>query len=825
VRALPSSWRALLRGAAALLLLSPLAAAEPGFLGVSMVERPIAGSNPAQAEVGVGGVVPGSAAEKAGLEPGDILLSLDGVALQGAPGKVLLDFSAKIRDRGLGGKLRLVVRRWTVEVETSSNGQRRSREAASEGEAGAILPDLDELLRSSPEGTSDVRLRRYARERAVVVVLGARPGTRETKLPPNEELRPWLSEGAPGPEQRLARRLTELGVAPITSAYQDLLRRFEKDEGIEDPFRLNAVRFLHRDPLQLPDVTRRLGRELRDASAGASPPRDLVSIASQTLESSSELAPITSLTRPSPGASAAAHGAYLIAIQTEAARVAAQAFEGLSDEERAHIEANLPEIATVFGEGKYLHSDDDRARYRRTQRTIALLPKVDRGRLLAAQRVLLRAVESSYLAQLKADLQAAEAKGFAATPGVREETLWSSGELCVIGSTRNNVYAREFAIVVDLGGDDTYLCRGGSARPEQRAGLLIDFAGDDRYQSTARFSQGSAFGGAALLLDLAGDDSYASTQDFSQGAALCGAAICWDLAGEDTFRGQAYAQGSALCHGLGALIDGAGRDQCEAGVYSQGFAGPGAFGVLLASGGDDVYSVSGRAPSGYGTPGAFRSMGQGASFGFRHLASGGVAVLCDTSGSDRYEAGNFAQGGGYYFAWGSLIDLGQGNDRYGGSRYAQGWAAHSALGGFWDEGGDDRYTTMIGASTSAAWDLCATVFLDDAGDDRYLGMANLCNGGSAQNGLALFFDHGGRDYYRLPPGKAGPNNYHGGHSLSIFVDAASTGDRYTYTPLADGKARVEGVAGVQIDTPGGVSGLVGLEAMSDEGLRALLGFE
>lgn len=817
-------WRALLRGAAALLVLAPLAVAEPGFLGVTMEERPIPGSNPALAEVGVGGVVPGSAAERAGLEPGDVLVSLEGAPLAGAPGRVLLDFAAKIRDRGLGGKLRLVVRRWTVEVETSANGERRSRQAASEREAGAILPDLEEVLGRNPAGTSEVRLRRYAREREVVVTLGARPGLRQTELPPNESLRPWLAPEVPGPEQRLARRLTSLEVAPITSAYQDLLQRFETDEGIEDPYRLNVVRFLHRDPLHLPDVTRRLGRELQAAVAGPNPPRDLLSIAARTLESSSELAPITSLTRPAPGSSAALHGAYLCAIQSEASRVAAQAFAELSDEERAHVEANLPEIATVFGEGKYLHSDEDRARYRRTQRTIALLPKVDRGRLLAAQRLLLRAVDPSYLTQLKADLEAAEAKGFSATSGVREETLWSN-ERCVIGSTRNNIYLREFAVVVDLGGDDTYLCRGASARPEQRAALLIDFAGDDRYQATARFAQGSAFGGAALLLDLAGDDSYASTEDFSQGAALCGAAICWDLAGDDAFRGQGYAQGSALCHGLGALIDGAGRDQSEAGVYSQGFAGPGAFGVLLTSGGDDAYSVSGRAPSGYGTPGAFRSMGQGASFGFRHLASGGVAVLCDTDGNDRYEAGNFAQGGGYYFAWGSLIDLGEGDDRYGGSRYAQGWAAHSALGGFWDQGGNDRYTSMIGASASAAWDLCATVFMDDAGDDRYLGMANLCNGGSAQNGLALFFDHGGRDVYRLPPGKAGPNNYHGGYSLSIFVDAGSTGDRYYYTPLADGVGRVESVAGVQIDTPGGVAGLAGLESMSDEGLRRLLGFD
>lgn len=830
MRALLKSSRVLLGGAAALVLLAPLAAAEPGFLGVSMAERPIAGSNPALAEVGVAGVVPGSAAEKAGLQPGDILVSLEGVELAAPPGKVLLEFGAKIRGRGLGGKLRLLVRRWTVEVVSTVDGKEQSRAVVVEPEAGTVLPDLGDLLGRFPESVSGVRVRRYAREREIVVVLGARPGATDKTLPVNETLRPWLAEGAPGPEQRLARRLAGLGVAPITSAYQDLLTRFEADEKIEDPFRLKAVRFLHRDPLNLPDVTRRLGSELRQAAQSKFPARELLPIAAKILESSTQIAPITSLVVPPPGSSAEAHGTYLIALQIEASRVAGEAFRDLSDEERAHVEANLPEIASVFGAGKYLHSDEDRARYRRTQRTIALLPKVDRSRLLAAQGILLRAAEPSYLARLEADLRVAEGKALTNTQGVRESTLWSSGDLCVIGSTQNNIYSQEFAVVVDLGGDDTYLARTASARPERRAGLLIDLGGDDRYQSTAPFSQGSAFGGAALLLDLAGDDSYASSEDFAQGAALCGSAICWDLAGQDVYRGQGYAQGAALCHGLGALIDGADlseadlseADLSEAGVYSQGFAGPGAFGVLLGSGGDDRYCVSGRAPSGYGTPGAFRSMGQGASFGFRHLASGGVAVLCDTGGSDRYEAGNFAQGGGYYFGWGSLIDLGTGDDHYSGSRYAQGWAAHSALGGFWDEGGNDRYSTMIGASTSAAWDLCATVFIDDAGDDRYLGMVNLCNGGAAQNGLALFFDHGGRDYYRLAPGKAGPNNYHQGHSLALFVDAGSEGDRYIYTKFADGKALVEGVAGVQIDTSGGLDGL---ESLNDADLRTLLGFK
>ena len=111
------------------------------------------------------------------------------------------------------------------------------------------------------------------------------------------------------------------------------------------------------------------------------------------------------------------------------------------------------------------------------------------------------------------------------------------------------------------------------------------------------------------------------------------------------------------------------------------------------------------------------------------------------------------------------------------------------------------------------------MFLEDGGDDRYEGMANLCTGASAQNGLSLFFERGGRDAYRIPPGKAGPNNYHGGHSLALFIDAGSEGDAYR-VGLRDGQAKIEDVAGVQIDTPGA---LEALEALSDEGLRTLLG--
>jgi hypothetical protein len=229
------------------------------------------------------------------------------------------------------------------------------------------------------------------------------------------------------------------------------------------------------------------------------------------------------------------------------------------------------------------------------------------------------------------------------------------------------------------------------------------------------------------------------------------------------------------------LLDKEGKDRYEAGTYAQGFAGPGAVACLLDGRGDDHYACLGRQKCSYGEDGVFEAHAQGSSCGFRGKASGGVALILDAEGDDIYEAGNFSQGCGYYFGWGAQCDMGQGRDRYEGSRYAQAAAAHSALGSFWDEGGDDYYTVAIGAAQSLAWDLCVTAFMDEGGDDHYDGGSGLSQGASAHNGFSLFYDGGGRDSYldhRKLPAVSGPNDYHGGQSLSFFMDLGEKENRY-----------------------------------------------
>jgi hypothetical protein len=254
------------------------------------------------------------------------------------------------------------------------------------------------------------------------------------------------------------------------------------------------------------------------------------------------------------------------------------------------------------------------------------------------------------------------------------------------------------------------------------------------------------------------------------------------LGGNDTYRSDSYSQGACLAQGLAFLCDAGGNDLYESGLYAQGFAGPGAFGALLDHGGNDHYVCLGRKKCSYNEDGVFDAHAQGSSCGFRGKASGGIALLLDDGGDDVYEAGNFSQGCGYYFGWGLLVDLGRGNDRYVGSRYAQAAAAHSALASLWDEGGDDRYQAIVGAAQSAAWDLSATCFLDGGGDDRYEGGYSFSQGASAHNGFSLFYDASGKDSYSVhrlrPPALSGPNDYHQGPSLSVFLDAGGEPNVY-----------------------------------------------
>jgi hypothetical protein len=387
----------------------------------------------------------------------------------------------------------------------------------------------------------------------------------------------------------------------------------------------------------------------------------------------------------------------------------------------------------------------------------------------------------------------------------------SSAGLLVIGGPGPNVYTEDAAIIIDLGGDDTYMNNAGSPVYESRGSeirritspvsVVIDLKGNDTYMSTRTGSMGSGIMGAGVLMDLEGDDIY-SGSILSQGSGFLGIGCLIDLQGKDLYSAEEISQGAAI-FGTGIMIDGKGDDKYSGAKYIQGFGGPGGRGILLDISGNDLYRAGVKYGSTYGTPGVYHTVAQGAGWGLRGKAAGGVGIMHDSAGNDIYIAGNFSQGTGYYLGLGILMDD-AGNDRYIGSRYCQGSAAHLASGLILDRKGSDTYSARIAASQGGAWDLSFACALDLEGDDEYEG-GDLALGAGAQNAIGLFYDGYGKDRYSANPmgmGFGGDLTYEGGRQASnvgVFLDTGGCNDLYGVKGLSNDLRIKRGEKGIFVD--------------------------
>lgn len=361
----------------------------------------------------------------------------------------------------------------------------------------------------------------------------------------------------------------------------------------------------------------------------------------------------------------------------------------------------------------------------------------------------------------------------------------------VIGGPDANRYRMDrLYAVIDVGGDDRYVW-GEGLQPETQT--IVDLAGNDSYEA-GRAGPGAGWLGAAVLIDMAGDDRYASAFG-GCGAGAHGFGLLFDAAGADRYDCAAWSAGAGI-YGGGVLIDaGSGADAYVSQVLSQGVGGPGGVGVLIDGGGADLYRANGPVPSAYDTPATYMSFSQGVGFGIRPYDHGGFGALIDYGGDDRYEGGEFSQGGGYFWGVGLLHDA-AGNDLYYGNRYAQGFAAHQAAGLLSDLGGDDVYWATTAAAQGAAWDQSVAMLFDAGGNDSYRGQS-LAQGAAAMQSRAWLYDAQGNDVYwsslQSAQGAAGDNFYHFRIddpvlSFGVLLDGQGA-DRYS-SGLADGETRI-----------------------------------
>lgn len=369
-----------------------------------------------------------------------------------------------------------------------------------------------------------------------------------------------------------------------------------------------------------------------------------------------------------------------------------------------------------------------------------------------------------------------------------------NGQWIVFGSEADNRYDMSVIdVVYDPAGEDVY--RHNRARPF-RAVLIIDRAGNDRYLSDD-IGPASGWLGTSILLDYAGDDLYQGRLA-ANGAGMMGVGLLIDYAGRDRYNGRHFANGAAF-YGAGVVLDlGDEADQYHSVTFSQGLGGPRGLGLIYDYRGNDLYRANSAPASVYGTAAVSASFSQGLGFGLRHYDSGGIGILHDRHGSDRYEGGEFSQGGAYYRGLGILHDA-AGNDHYYGNRYSQGFGAHQASGVLFDGGGNDNYWGMTAACQGAAWDIALGLLIDRQGDDTYRG-DDLCQGSAAMQAMAWLIDLAGADHYQAGgpanQGQPGHNHYHFDpaapvYSWSLLLDA---GGRRDYFSGNGDNNRVQGYA-------------------------------
>ncbi|MBX3118251.1 MAG: hypothetical protein KF784_04240 [Fimbriimonadaceae bacterium] len=386
-----------------------------------------------------------------------------------------------------------------------------------------------------------------------------------------------------------------------------------------------------------------------------------------------------------------------------------------------------------------------------------------------------RGVEMAYLAAGAYDLfLAVQAAGVylgivpdGAEYDVQIPTAW--GVIRLTGGSDTKHPDRPTLLIIDTGGNDTYINCPANQSASNWASVVLDSKGNDQYLShevlgnmnlvgwdqrkkgTNEPGPGGALFGYAVLLDSGGNDVY-RTHRPGIGSGRMGMAATIDLDGDDIYDAYVDSEGFGN-FGAGILEDVRGNDKYFGFNQVQGCGQTEGFGYLADRAGDDAYVANDQVID-FASPQSAEhnvSMAQGAGNGRRadyldgHTLAGGVGILLDQEGDDKYSCGVFGQGVGYGRGVGFLWDL-AGKDSYYGQWYVQGASAHYAIGVLDDEKGDDSYIAVMNMAQGAGHDFAIGCLLDRAGTDTYKA-PNLSLGSGNANGIGIFVEFGGNDKY------------------------------------------------------------------------------
>jgi HEAT repeat protein len=313
----------------------------------------------------------------------------------------------------------------------------------------------------------------------------------------------------------------------------------------------------------------------------------------------------------------------------------------------------------------------------------------------------------------------------------------------IVGGAGHNVYTNEAFLIIDTGGDNTYLNSAGGAngllgRP---ISIVIDLGSNDKFISNRSFSQGSGVFGIGILAAVGSNCTF-QAKHLSQGAGFFGCGMLMTGEGNQTFEADTFCQGAGM-FGAGVLWQRGGGTRFKAAQMAQGFGGTSGVGLLLDEGGNDSYVAGGKYPCGW-LPNHYFSLSQGFGYGMRPYAGGGIGILCDLKGKNHYVADVYGQGASYWYSAGLLLDLGS-NNTYDAYQYCQGAGIHLSSGELIDWSGNNTYTAGH-ICQGAAHDYAVGILIDRGGDNNYTGDTT-AQGAAINNSFAMLLDCSGNDVY------------------------------------------------------------------------------
>ncbi len=370
--------------------------------------------------------------------------------------------------------------------------------------------------------------------------------------------------------------------------------------------------------------------------------------------------------------------------------------------------------------------------------------------------------------------------------------------LIVIANDGNTTYPKgNYLLVIDLSGADKYETVAGNSDIQHPISVCFDLKGNDIYSNSEQRtpSFGAGFFGYACLVDSAGADHYYNRY-FGQGSGLFGSGILQDKTGDDVYDGFCNVQGSGS-FGIGVLIDNDGSDKYSTYAYSQGYGYTKSVGLLLDPKGNDIYYANNEDIKFAGPFGDFENMNMSQGFGYGrradftdgHSWAGGIGMLFDGEGNDKYISDVYSQGSAYWYGMGILIDK-KGNDMHEASTYSIAGCPHFAIGIVQDDEGDDKYLGYMHRIFGHGRDWCIGWFEESAGNDLYVGTTDYHFGTGDTNAIGIFWEKAGNDtYYSCGKsfgsavGAESLRNYM--LSLGIFVDGSGF-DKYYELPQLKG---------------------------------------